>query len=248
MVPDDGVEVVGAHRLVGANPPTLIAVVIRAQASVVVDFLVGGARRGAVVAVSADGARRAGLAAATELCCCAQRNACCRPVGGRPGTKGRCRCDGRHWDLGPLLAWALDGSVDALGVLTTLQAGDPVSPGDSGTTMVLPNTARPGSGGVTQHAPDHRAVPAVFAGAGGCAGVRQPASQLGDRGALVGVAAKHLGDQRSLVLDNLIGGAGMVALADVAVNSIKYTARHTLSPSRNTDLQASSGAHLRRLT
>ena len=30
--------------------------------------------------------------------------------------------------------------------------------------------------------------------------------------------------------------------------SIKYTARHTLSPSRNTDLQASSGAHLRRLT
>src|SRR5664280_409304 len=43
VVPDDGVEVVGADRLVGADPAVLIAVVIRAEAAVVVDLLVGGA-------------------------------------------------------------------------------------------------------------------------------------------------------------------------------------------------------------
>ena len=45
----------------------------------------------------------------------------------------------------------------------------------------------------------------------------QPAGQVGDRGAVVGVAAEQLGDQRGLVLDDLVGGAGVGALADVAV-------------------------------
>src|SRR6185503_1783393 len=56
VVPDDGVEVVGAHRLVGADPAVLVAVVIRAQAAVVVDLLVGGAGRRAVVGVAAAAA------------------------------------------------------------------------------------------------------------------------------------------------------------------------------------------------
>ncbi len=53
VVPDDGVEVVGADRLVAADPAALVAVVVGAQAPVVVDLLVGGAGRGAVVAVAA---------------------------------------------------------------------------------------------------------------------------------------------------------------------------------------------------
>ena len=47
------VEVVGADRLVVADPAALVAVVVGAQAPVVVDLLAGGAGRGAVVAVSA---------------------------------------------------------------------------------------------------------------------------------------------------------------------------------------------------
>jgi hypothetical protein len=48
VVPDHGVEVVGADGLVGADPATLVAVVVAAQAPVVVvvvvvDLLVGGA-------------------------------------------------------------------------------------------------------------------------------------------------------------------------------------------------------------
>lgn len=54
VVPDDGVEVVGADGLVGADPATLVAVVVRAQAPVVVDLLAGRCGgRGPVVAISA---------------------------------------------------------------------------------------------------------------------------------------------------------------------------------------------------
>ena len=49
VVPDDGVEVVGADWLVAADPPALVAVVVTAQAPVVVDLLIGGAGRGAVL-------------------------------------------------------------------------------------------------------------------------------------------------------------------------------------------------------
>src|SRR5207237_851247 len=53
VVPDDLVEVVRAHGLVGADPAAFVAVVVRAQAPVVVDLLVGSAGGGAVVAVPA---------------------------------------------------------------------------------------------------------------------------------------------------------------------------------------------------
>src|SRR2546423_602453 len=53
VVPHDGVEVVGADRLVAANPAAFVAVVIAAQAPVVVDLPAGGACRGAVVPVAA---------------------------------------------------------------------------------------------------------------------------------------------------------------------------------------------------
>jgi len=56
VVPDDGVEVVGADGLVGADPAVLVAVVIRAEAAVVVDLLVRGAGGGAVVGVPAAAA------------------------------------------------------------------------------------------------------------------------------------------------------------------------------------------------
>ena len=45
VVPDDGVEVVGADRLVAADPAALVAVVVGAQAPVVVDLLAGGGGR-----------------------------------------------------------------------------------------------------------------------------------------------------------------------------------------------------------
>ena len=47
--------------------------------------------------------------------------------------------------------------------------------------------------------------------------VGEPAGQVGDRGAVVGVAAEQLGDQRRFVLDDLVDRAGSVGLAEVAV-------------------------------
>ncbi len=70
-------------------------------------------------------------------------------------------------------------------------------------------------GGVAQHAPDHRPVPAVLAGPGRDALAGQPAGQVRDGGPVVGVAAEHLGDQRRLVLDDLVAGPGFRGLAEV---------------------------------
>src|SRR5712691_5241182 len=53
VVPDDGVKVVGADGLAVADPAAFVAVIIAAQAPVVVDLAAGGGGGGAVVAVSA---------------------------------------------------------------------------------------------------------------------------------------------------------------------------------------------------
>ena len=53
VAPDDGVEVVGADRLIGADPAARVAVVVRAEAPVVADLFIDGAGQGAVLAVSA---------------------------------------------------------------------------------------------------------------------------------------------------------------------------------------------------
>src|SRR6266704_3568940 len=53
VVPHDGVEVVGADRLVAADPPAVVPVVIRSQAPVVADRLVRGPGGGPVIAVPA---------------------------------------------------------------------------------------------------------------------------------------------------------------------------------------------------
>jgi hypothetical protein len=74
-----------------------------------------------------------------------------------------------------------------------------------------------GVGGVAQHAPDHRAVPLGLAGARGDAFAGEPAGQVGDGGAVVGVAAEQLGGDRRLVVHDLVSGSAVCGLVDVAV-------------------------------
>src|SRR4051812_44964090 len=215
VVPDHGVEVVGADGLVGGDPAGVVAVVVAAQAAVVVDLLVGGAGGGAVVAVTAG---RAGGHTLQQRGVAAVAGGEALVVGqalGDPG-EGVLADDGRHRDLGPLGVRPVDGLGRAWGG-AALQPGDPVQVRGFVRNHRLAEHRAPGVGGVAQHAPDHAAVPAVLAGAGGHARVGQPAGQLGDRGAVVGVAAEQLADQRGLVLDDLVGGAGVRVLGDVAV-------------------------------
>ena len=73
------------------------------------------------------------------------------------------------------------------------------------------------------------AVPAGLPGPGERALVGQPAGQVGDRGALVGVAAEHLPDQAGLVLDDLVGGRGVRALAQVPV-AVRGPGQHVHAP------------------
>ena len=141
VVPDHGVEVVGADGLVGADPAGFVAVVVAAQAPVVVDLLVGGAGGGAVVAVAAG---RAGGHALQQRGVAAVAGGEALVVGQplRDPGEGVLADDGRHRDLGPLGDRPVDGLGRAWGG-AALQPGDPVQAGDSCTTMVLPNIARP---------------------------------------------------------------------------------------------------------
>src|SRR6266581_1973443 len=104
VVPDDGVEVVGADRLVAADPPALVAVVVAAQAPVVVDLAAGGPRGGAVVAVAAGRAGGQALQQGRDL----------GVTGGEPlvvlqalpgAGEGVLGHDRGHGDLGPFPAW-----------------------------------------------------------------------------------------------------------------------------------------------
>src|SRR6266702_162038 len=215
VVPDDGVEVVGADWLVAADPAAFVAVVIRAQAPVVADLLVRGAGGGAVVAVSAGRAGGQalqqggdlGVAGGEPLVVLKAPGGALERLGGHDGGDG---------DLDPVLA----GPVDGLGrprCGPALQAGPAVQARRLLQDLRLAEHCDTCVGRVAQHAPDHRPVPAGLAGAGGDVFAGKPAGQAGDGGAVVGVTAEQLSDDRRLMADDLVAGAAVCGLVDVAV-------------------------------
>jgi len=124
--------------------------------------------------------------------------------------------DGGHGYLGPLLTGPIHGLVRAWDEASP-QPGDPVQGGGFVHDHGLAEHRAASVGGVAQHAPHHRAVPAVLAGAGGHLLVGEPAGEFGDGGAVLGVAAEQLSDQCGLVFDDLVGGADSRGLTDIAV-------------------------------
>ena len=213
VVPHDGVEVVGADWLVAADPAAFVAVVIGAQAPVVVDLPAGGPGRGPVVAVSAGRAGGQALQQGRDLGVAGgEPLVVCQPLG--DAGESDLVHDGRDRDLQPLLPRPVHG-LDRPRHRAALQAGDAVQSRCPAGGHGLAEHRRPGIGGVTQHGPDHRPVPAVLTGPGGCALGSQPAGQAGDGGAVVGVTAEHLRDQGRLAFDDLVGGPGMIGFADV---------------------------------
>jgi hypothetical protein len=88
VVPDDLAGVVGADGLVLADAPALVAVVVGAEAAVVVDLVSRGrGRGGAVVAVAAGRAGGDALQQGRDPLCSARRTACCRPAAAAPGRR-----------------------------------------------------------------------------------------------------------------------------------------------------------------
>src|SRR6516164_3643736 len=164
VVPDDGVEVVGADRLVAADPAVLEAVVVRADAPVVVDLLVRGPGGGSVVAVSAGGAGGQALQQGGDLGVAGG----VALVAGQPlldAGEGALVHDRGNGDLGPFLA----GPVHRPGRPrdgASLQPGDAVQPRRLLQDHGLAEDRGARVGGVAQHAPDHGPVPAALAGAG----------------------------------------------------------------------------------
>src|SRR6478752_3620194 len=214
VVPDDLVEVVGPDRGVAADPPAGVPVVVRAQAPVVEDLLVGGAGTGPVVGVTTAGARGQALQQGRGL----------GVPGGEPFVVGEALFgagegllgdDRRDRDGGPLLAWPVDGLVCG-GSGPAGEPGGPIDPGGLLDAEGLAEHGGAGIGGVAQHGPDHRPVPAVFPGPGGHVLLGQPAGQVGDRGGFVGVAAEQLGHQNRFVVADLVDRTGVGGLPDVA--------------------------------
>ena len=164
VVPDDGVEVVGADRLVPADPPAVVAVVIAAQAPVVVDLLAGGAGRGRGSSRSRRPSTRPGPAAARGPWCCGTANR----------LLSASRCPARLKVSRSMMAGTAISIHSSRGRSTVLNARGAerpsrrarrFSPRDSCRTWSC-RTPRARVGGVTQHAPDHGAVPAGLAGPG----------------------------------------------------------------------------------
>ena len=216
VVPDDLVGVVGADGLVLADPAALVAVVVGAEAPVVVDLLAGGSGGGgAVVAVAAGRAGGQALQQGRDL----------RVPRGEPLVVLQPLLDpverllvhqGGNGDVRPFLLWPVlhpdlprDGAAG--------QPGGAVQPGGLVNGLRLAEDRGAGVGGVAEHAPDHRPVPPLLPGAGAHAVRGEPPAEVGDGGAVVGVAAEHLRDQGGLVRDDLVAGARSGGLADVPV-------------------------------
>ena len=141
VVPDNGVEVVGAHRLVRADPAVLVAVVVRARAAVVVDLLVRGARRGAVVGVSAATAgahplQQRGIAAVARRVALVVGQPSLHL---RPGVLGD-QC--WHGDLQPVLAGPVGHGV-VPGLARPARRAVRFRPALCSVRIVLPKQARP---------------------------------------------------------------------------------------------------------
>ncbi len=192
------VGVVGADGLVLADPAALVAVVVGAEAPVVVDLVPGGrGRGGAVVAVAAGCAGGDALEQGGDL-----RVPRGEPlVVGQPllhPVEGLLVDQGGDGDAGPFLPGpVLD--PDLAGDGAAGEAGGAVQPGLARVRLGLAEDRGAGVGRVAEHAPDHRPVPPVLRCAGAHSLVRQPAAQVRDGGAVAGVAAEHLAHQGGLL-------------------------------------------------
>src|SRR5262245_18343974 len=228
VVPYDGIEVVGADRLVVADPAVFVAVVVGSQAPVVVDLVARcGGRVAAVVAVPAARAGGQALQQGRDFAVAGgEPLVVCQPL---LHPAERVTADDRgDRDLGPFLAGPVNG-LDCPRCVPPLQPGDPVQPGRFVDGLGLAEHGAALVAGIAQHPPDHRPVPAMLAGPGEDAPASQPAAQVGDGGTVVGVAAEHLRHQHRLMVDDLVAGARFRGLADVPVAE-RGAAQHVHRP------------------
>jgi hypothetical protein len=176
VVPDDGVEVVGADGFAGADAPVLVAPVVGAEAPVVVDLVAcAGGGVAAAVAVSAGHAGDHALRQGGDLAVAGGELLVVGQALGGPLERGLVD-DGGDGDDDPLLAGAVDGLDRARGG-AALQAGDAVEPRQLVDEPGLAVDGLACVGGVAEHAPDHAAVPAGLAGACEGIGVGEPAGR-----------------------------------------------------------------------
>ena len=213
LVPYEPVELVGADRAAVADATADVAVVVRADAAVVVDPLVGRAGCGAVAAVAA---------LATDEDALQQRRAFGVALGevrvvSEPGLGEFERLLGderRDGDQRPLLG-GLVLPRGAAAVALTARAGGARWRAVPIERLGLAERGLAAVGGVAQHRPHRRAIPHRLARSGQHAALREPAGDLADRGAVLYVAGEHLAHDLRLGLVDLPETLDLLALLDV---------------------------------
>ena len=215
LCPDEVVELVCADRARLTDAAADVAVVVGADAAVVVDPAAAGARRGAVAGIAALAAdedplqqrRLLGVARGEAFVLLQPR---LRELEGLLADERRHRHE--RPVLGRLVASCLSPAVAlAAGArrarrLGTLAAG-----------LCLAERGLPAVGGVAQHPPHRRAVPDGLAGPGRDTARRQRPRDLGDRLVPLAVAAEDLPHDLRLGRIDLEVAVSVVCLAQVAV-------------------------------
>jgi hypothetical protein len=213
--PDELVEFVRADRTRLADAPADVAVVVGADAAVVVDPAAAGARRGAVAGIAALAAdedslqqrRLLGVARGEALVLLQPR---LRELERLPADERR------HRHERPALRRLITPRLTAA-VALAAGARPPRRLGTLAARLRLAERGLAAVGRVAQHPPHRRAVPDGLAGPGRDAARRKRPRDLGHRLALLGVTAEDLAHDLRLGRIDLEVAVGLVSLAQVPV-------------------------------
>jgi hypothetical protein len=239
LVPDEGVELVGADRSAVADAPADVAIVVRADAPVIVDPLVGRAGRRSVAAVAALAADEDAL----------QQRRLLRVAFGEVRVLGqsglseleRLLADDRgDRDQHPLLR-RLVLARGAASVALATAAGGARRLAVTLERLGLPERGLPVIGGVAQHPPHARAIPHRLGGPGRDAAPCQPPGELADRHALVDVTREHLAHDLGLDFVDLPETIAVLGLLDIPI-AIRSAGQHRLVAGASAVQLAAAGA------
>ena len=239
LVPDQSVELVGADRAAVADPPADVAVVVRADAAVVVDPLVGRAGCAAVAAVAALAADEDALQQRRLLGVALREVRVVRQAGLRE-LERLLADDRRDRDQRPVLR-RLVLSRRAAAVPLAARAGGARRLAVPLQRLGLPERRLPVVGGVAQHPPHARAIPHRLPGPSRHAALRQPPSELADRHTVVDIAIEHLAHDLRLDLVDLPETVAVLGLLHIPV-AVGCARQHRLVAGTGAVQLAAAGA------
>ena len=216
MAPHEILEVVLSHGTAGAHASLLVTVVVGAQASVVVQPSLAGARRASVVAVAAtrtgdESLKKRWFFRTTR----SETPIILKPARGQ--LEDLLRHDGRDSDLDPLGARLISRDMPTGHHPLSLPAHRSCHLGPCADLSRLPECGVSAVGRIAEHPPDRRTVPARLPCRRTNPLLTQPAGESRNRLVLFDVAPKQLANHHSFSFDDVVARFGLLTLAHIAI-------------------------------